>query len=91
MFLHVYVCVMGEFIVFCDFLHFSFSLKDVTINSLPYFMFKSWALSAWSLLPSLQQAPISEYVGISDSGTSKNAASGMCSLTTYNFSVVISV
>lgn len=70
---------------------FFFVLKDVVINSLRYFIFKSGALSAWSLFPSLQQAPISEYVGISDSGTSKNATSGMCFLINYNSNIFINV
>lgn len=39
-------------------------------------MSKGWALPAWNLFPTLQQAPISEYVGIPDSRTSKNAIAG---------------
>lgn len=59
-------------------------------NNFLYFVFKGWALSAWSLFSSLQQASISEYVGISDSRTSKSATSGACSVTDYNFKSVLS-
>lgn len=74
------MCVCGGGV-----LSFFFFKEILIFNNVPYFIFKGWTLSAWSLFSSLQQAPISEYVGISDSRTSKNATSGARSVRNYNF------